>query len=81
METLFDDIFYSARLGVLKPNALFFERIAAALGPQAEPPLLFDDSSSVVEAARDFGWEAVLYDQLTDCTSHPWIARTLEAAT
>jgi putative hydrolase of the HAD superfamily len=79
METLFDDIFYSARLGVLKPDALFFQRIATALGPQAEPPLLFDDSMPVVEAARAFGWEGVLYDQLADCATHPWIAKTLES--
>ena len=78
LEMVFDDIFYSARLGVLKPSHLFFERIAAALGPLGEPPLLFDDSELVVESARAFGWEAVLYDKLADCTLHPWIAETLE---
>ncbi len=78
LRNLFDDIFHSARLGVLKPDPQFFEGIAAILGPQARPPLLFDDSPSVVEAARSFGWEAVLYDALADCAAHPWIAETLE---
>ena len=77
METMFDDIFYSARLGVLKPDAAFFERITAIIGPQDQPPLLFDDSEPVIEGARAFGWEAVLYDELADCVSHPWIAETL----
>ena len=29
------------------------------LGPQAAPPLFFDDREENVKAARAFGWEAV----------------------
>ena len=74
---LFEDIFYSARLGVLKPKPAYFEAIARRIGPQSEPPLFFDDREDVVAGARRAGWEAVQYDELTDCTEHPWIAEQL----
>jgi len=73
----FDDMFYAARMGVAKPDAEFFRRVDAHIGPQREPPLLFDDSRSVVTAATAFGWEGVLYGDLEDCASHPWVAARL----
>lgn len=76
-ENLFDDIFYSARLGAAKPDRGFYERVMQIIGPQDEPPLLFDDSEAVVQSARAFGWEAALYDDLADCVSHPWISGVL----
>jgi putative hydrolase of the HAD superfamily len=72
---LFDDIFYSARLGLMKPSRGFFERISEHIVAETERPLLFDDSTAVVEAANEFGWEAVLYRDIDDCASHPWIRR------
>ena len=77
LQHLFDDIFYAARLGAAKPDPAFFEAVARRLGPQAEPPLMFDDYPAVVEAANAFGWEAVLFDDTEDCRSHPWIAKHL----
>jgi putative hydrolase of the HAD superfamily len=76
---VFDDIFYSARLGVLKPDGAFFRRIVELVGPQKEAPLLFDDSAAVIEAAKSFGWGAVLYDEVVDCSSHPWVSSVLQA--
>ncbi len=75
---LFADIFYSARLGALKPNRPFFDAIATRIGRQAEPPLFFDDRDDVVKAARAYGWEAVLFNDLADCAGHPWIAARIE---
>jgi putative hydrolase of the HAD superfamily len=75
---LFDDIFYAARLGALKPQPEFFAAIDKAIGPQGEVPLLFDDSESVIEGARVHGWEAVLYDEIADCAGHPAIAAILD---
>jgi putative hydrolase of the HAD superfamily len=74
---VFEDMFYAARLGVMKPNPEFFAKVDRRLGPQAEPPLLFDDSPPVIAAARTAGWEAVEYNRLEDCTTHPWIAERL----
>ena len=74
LQHLFDDIFYAARLGAAKPDRRFFEAVATRLGPQAEPPLMFDDYPAVIEAAQAFGWEAVLFDETKDCRNHTWIA-------
>jgi putative hydrolase of the HAD superfamily len=74
---LFEDIFYSARLGRLKPTPAYFDAVASRIGKQAEPPLFFDDREEVVAGARRAGWEAVLYDTLDDCLTHPWIAARL----
>lgn len=75
---LFDDMFYAARLGVAKPDEGFYREVERRLGPQTEPPLFFDDSPKVIAAARRFGWEAVEYNRLEDCTQHPWIAEQLQ---
>ena len=74
---LFEDIFYSARVGVLKPQPGFFEFVSRRLGPQSEPPLFFDDTPKVIDGARRAGWEAVQFDTIADVTSHPWIAERL----
>ena len=74
---LFEDIFYSARAGVRKPEKGFFDFIEQRIGPQTEPPLFFDDTPRVIDGARRHGWEAVLFDSVEDCTNHPWIAERL----
>jgi putative hydrolase of the HAD superfamily len=76
-ENLFDDMFHAARFGELKPGLAFFERAADILGPQVEPPLFFDNEEAVVQAANAFGWEGALYNDLADCTSHPWVSAML----
>jgi putative hydrolase of the HAD superfamily len=75
----FDDIFYAARLGVAKPEPAFFEAVDGAIGPQPVPPLFFDDSPRVVDAANRHGWEAVLFSEIGDCAEHPWICDRLAA--
>ncbi len=70
---IFSDIFYAARFGQAKPDAGFFATVDHLLGPRNEPPLFFDDTPKVVEAANARGWEAVLFDVNADFTSHPWV--------
>jgi putative hydrolase of the HAD superfamily len=74
---LFEDIFYSARAGIRKPEKGFFDFIEHRIGPQSEPPLFFDDTPKVIDGARAYGWEAVLFNTVEDCTSHPWIAERI----
>jgi len=62
----FQDIFNSARLGVLKPNPQFFARIEELLNRPNEKPTFFDDREDVVAAARLAGWDAHQFDQPTD---------------
>lgn len=77
LSELFEDIFYSARAGIRKPEKGFFDFIDQRIGPQSERPLFFDDTPGVIEGARRHGWEAVQFDTLDDCTNHPWIAERL----
>lgn len=74
---IFDDMLYAARLGAAKPSVAFFERAEAHLLDCDGTPLLFDDSESVVAGARDFGWEAVLFNDIEHLTDHPWVASRL----
>lgn len=71
---LFEDIFYSARIGTVKPQPRYFDHVEARIGRHEEPPLFFDDREDVVDAARTRGWEAVLFATVEDCADHPWIA-------
>ena len=79
LQHMFDDIFYAARLGAAKPDRRFFEGVMQRIGPQSEAPLMVDDHDAVVEAARAFGWDAVLYNDLADFTGYPWVAERLAA--
>ncbi len=63
----FDDIFYSARLGVDKDSADFFAKINAELHiAEGERPLFFDDRESIVARARAAGWDAQLFSSVED---------------
>lgn len=74
---LFEDMFYAARIGVQKPDPKFFAFIEHRIGPQTEPPLFFDDSPKVITGALKYGWEAVQFETVEDCTNHPWIRQRL----
>ncbi|GLQ57388.1 HAD family hydrolase [Devosia nitrariae] len=74
---IFDDMLYAARLGAAKPSVAFFERAAVHLTDCEGVPLFFDDSEKVVAGARDFGWEAVLFNEIEHFTDHPWVAGRL----
>lgn len=77
LSDLFEDIFYSARVGIRKPEKGYFDFIEHRIGPQTQPPLFFDDTPKVIDGARAHGWEAVLFNADEDCTGHPWIAERL----
>ncbi|MCB1556303.1 MAG: HAD-IA family hydrolase [Alphaproteobacteria bacterium] len=74
---VFDEIFYSARLGVRKPEPAFFQKISELADLGAEQPLFFDDRADIVAAAQAHGWEAVLYETIDDFLSHPYIETIL----
>jgi putative hydrolase of the HAD superfamily len=74
---LFEDMFYSARIGIRKPQRAFFDFVDSRIRPQSQPPLFFDDTPKVIAGARAAGWEAVQFDSFGDCAKHPWIAERL----
>lgn len=73
----FEDMFYSARAGAMKPHKEFFDFAEARMGPLSEPPLFFDDTLAVVDGARKHGWEAVLFRSVEDVHAHAWIGDRL----
>ena len=77
LSELFEDMFYSARVGVQKPDRKFFDFIEHRIGPQEEPPLIVADSPTGIAGARKPGWEAVQFETVDDCTGHSWIAERL----
>ncbi|HZQ00426.1 MAG TPA: HAD-IA family hydrolase [Reyranella sp.] len=58
----FDEIIYSAALGVCKPDRVFFTNAQARMGVTAGQSILFvDDTTTNVDGARMAGWQAMLY--------------------
>lgn len=58
----FDEIVYSAALGVLKPERVFFTNAQARMGVTVAQSILFvDDKAENVDGARMCGWRAMLY--------------------
>ena len=58
----FDEIIYSAALGVCKPDRVFFTSAQARMGVTAAQSILFvDDKSANVDGARICGWRSMLY--------------------
>ena len=58
----FDEIIYSAALGVTKPDRVFFTTAQARMGVTAGQSILFvDDRAANVDGARMAGWRAMLY--------------------
>ncbi len=75
---IFDDMFYSARLGCKKPEPTYFDGVIERLGQQSEQPLFFDDSQGNVDAANNAGWEGVHFLTEDDFFNHPWIMEQLK---
>jgi putative hydrolase of the HAD superfamily len=58
----FDELIYSAALGICKPDRVFFTTAQARMGVLAAQSILFvDDAAANVDAARACGWRAMLY--------------------
>jgi putative hydrolase of the HAD superfamily len=58
----FDEIIYSAALGVCKPERVFYTNAQARMGVTVAQSILFvDDKAENVDGARMAGWRAMLY--------------------
>ncbi len=58
----FDEIIYSAALGVCKPDRVFFTTAQTRMGVSAAQSILFvDDEPPNVDGARMAGWRDMLY--------------------
>ena len=62
LDAHFDEIIYSAALGVCKPDRVFFTSAQTRMGVTAAQSILFvDDAAANVDGARMAGWRAMLY--------------------
>ena len=68
MGDVFDQLVFSWRLGVTKPDPEAFDRATEALGVAPDEVFFVDDSAANVEAARAAGWQA---HHFTDCPQPP----------
>lgn len=67
LQDLFEDMFHSARMGVLKYETAYFHAVGSELGiADNEAPLFFDDTQAVVDSARRAGWDGQLFDTVDD---------------
>lgn len=58
---LFDESFFSCRVGVSKPDAAFFHHVTDSIGIPPAETLLLDDHEPNVIGARSAGWRGELY--------------------
>lgn len=78
LEKYFEGIFYSARMGVMKPDREYFEYISDELELKAgEKPILFDDTPTVLEAANSMGWQAYEYLNIHSLSQSPFVKNLL----
>lgn len=86
METLglkdyFEDIFYSAKMGVLKPNRDYFEYISDYLKlSRGDQPIIFDDTPEVLKTAKSCGWLAYEYLNVSSLEQSSFVSQILEKA-
>lgn len=74
---IFEDIFYSARIGMTKAHKGFFAFADERMPISDEKPLFFDDTQKVIDVAHKAGWEAVLFDTNAQFFDHPWVKARL----
>ncbi|WP_171209895.1 MULTISPECIES: HAD-IA family hydrolase [unclassified Ruegeria] len=60
-----DRVFSSGRMGVRKPQPEFYAKVTETLRVSPDQMLLVDDYAASIEAARDAGWRAYLFNDET----------------
>ncbi len=67
-EDLFDELFFSCRLGCEKPEQEFYDLVSSTIAVDPGEILFFDDLQPNVAGARTAGWNAELHVFATDLT-------------
>ncbi len=62
-------VFYSAKLGIKKPDTQFFEKISELSGYQPNEILFLDDSKANIASAKNSGWNTMLWTDKSDPSS------------
>jgi len=60
----FRHCYFSDEIGLLKPDSRIYESVNSGMGgPEPSTCLFIDDSSANIQAARQFGWQAIHADR------------------
>jgi putative hydrolase of the HAD superfamily len=65
-QDVFDHLFFSCEIGWQKPNHAYFQHIEKMLNLEKESILFWDDSHLNIEAARECGWNAEIYNNFNE---------------
>ncbi|HEV8601270.1 MAG TPA: HAD hydrolase-like protein [Patescibacteria group bacterium] len=66
MDKIFDGIFSSSSLGVLKPEPGYWEKVLSEIKVNKNEVLIWDDEQETIESAKKFGFNAELYTNFDD---------------
>lgn len=81
LDQYFEDIFYSAKMGVMKPDHEYFFYISKALNlSKHDRPIIFDDTPNVIETAKSVGWEAHEFINAESVNESQFVANILRHA-
>ncbi|MEK7551830.1 MAG: HAD family phosphatase [Patescibacteria group bacterium] len=69
LKKIFPRMFFSNEIGIMKPNTTAYELALKELGSKPEETIFIDDSKKNVEAARNLGMYAFLFESLDQCKS------------
>jgi len=76
----FDEMFYAAQLGIMKPDVGFFSKVAQRLNITPHDIVLYiDDTAACTAAAATLGWQTITFSELEHFTSHPLVKELIQA--
>jgi putative hydrolase of the HAD superfamily len=58
---------FSGRVGLIKPERAMFDHAREALALDLDHALFIDDHAANIDAARAFGWRALLFENAAQC--------------
>ncbi|MDF3982169.1 HAD-IA family hydrolase [Luteibacter sp. PPL554] len=71
----FEDMFYSARVGLSKKTPAFYQAVGETIGIERTESVYFDDRLEFVQLAASAGWASSLYEAPSCITAHPAVTR------
>lgn len=75
-QRLFDDMVFSHKVGLTKPDPRIYQLACDRLGVLPEEAIMVDDRAGYIDAAREFGMQGVVYTNLPDFQAE--LARLLD---
>lgn len=64
LEPLFDGIFISGEIGIIKPNRDYFDHVIATLGIDPAEAVMIDDNPANLKGAAEAGIDGILFTDL-----------------